>query len=77
MDSPVINNYIYTCRERKEVLCLAEPLTDSNFLEKAQNIEIKWPLQNRTSERTNFQFTYKPNPSIETIQPNKTIIRYM
>ncbi len=45
------------------------------LLEKALNIKVTWTQQNRPPEDTGFQFTYKPNPKITEITPNKTIIR--
>ena len=63
------------CRDKFRALCLTSPLNHTNLLYKPQNIIFKWPERDKEDQESKFNFTYRPDPEITDIHPNKAIIR--
>ena len=62
-------------RKFEEVICPTEPLLDLNMLNVPQTVTISWTSDGMDDLETDLAFTYKPDPVIEEIHPNITIVR--
>ena len=56
------------------MICQTEPLEYST-LNEPREIWITWTEGGLPAYRTGFDFTYKPDPIIQGINPNITILR--
>ena len=59
----------------EEVICLTEPLPDLSMLNVPQIVTISWTSDGMDDFKTDLAFTYKPDPVIDNIHPNITIVR--
>ena len=59
----------------EEVICLTGPLHDLYALNLPQTVTISWTPDAMDDFKTDLTFTYKPDPVIEEIHPNITIVR--
>ena len=62
-------------REDDRIVCRTRPLLRDEDLWKPLQMGIKWTNLG-IEETTDFTFTYKPDPVIQKITPNVSIIRY-
>ena len=56
-------------------MCLTVPLDDVQLINMPQTINISWRLDIIDDLKTDLKFTYKPDPVIEAIHPNITVVR--
>ncbi len=65
-DSQVSTDYKVVCQTSAGTL---------NNLEQVSNIMVSWIYSNLPDRDTGFDFTYKPDPLIESIHPQLTVLR--
>ena len=56
--------------------CRSASFEEPFLINKPQPVYVSWVSGALPDEFTGFGFTYRPNPSIESIDPDFTIIRY-
>ncbi len=75
--SKATNDRLLISRDENMAKCLTSPLNESASVNVSQNIIFKWPERDRVPQPSDvYTFTYLPNPIIEDIYPNTTILRY-
>ena len=57
-------------------VCVTQPLLDEFPLDTEQPVKIAWLEANMPDEVIRFTFTYKPDPQVNSIHPDVTILRY-
>ncbi len=65
----------FVFRDENRVVCETGRLADEALLNVAQRILVYWPETHFPEYNTGSEFTYKPNPRINDIDPRETIVR--
>lgn len=64
-------------RKDNFVTCETQPKANVTEINDPQPIWISWMDLDVPAQNTGFSFAYKPNPVINDIMPNITILRYL